>query len=264
MPPSSRFGVVSMFIQENRLKTKLKAGQPAFGVIATSDDPQLAELFGLAGYDYYLLDAEHGLLDPAQVVNVVRACERTQMTPLIRIGPKDPKLVLPYLDAGMMGVMMPDLRDTAEVQMLVDAVKYPPIGKRGVGVSRAASYMAYSGAAADYITFANEQTMVIPQFEDPALLPHFPEMLAQPYVNAVMIGPRDLSLNMGFADGPNHPEVQAMIDQVIAICQQAGVAAGMTAGTHTDAEKQIARGATMILGIAQLLILQGASRFLGR
>jgi 4-hydroxy-2-oxoheptanedioate aldolase len=63
-----------MFIQPNRLKLKLKADSPAFGVISTSDDPQLAELFGLAGFDYYMLDAEHGLIDPAQAVNVIRAC----------------------------------------------------------------------------------------------------------------------------------------------------------------------------------------------
>jgi len=65
---------VTMFIQPNRLKLKLKSGQPAFGVISTSTDPQLAELFGLAGYDYYMLDAEHGLLHPDQAVNVIRAC----------------------------------------------------------------------------------------------------------------------------------------------------------------------------------------------
>ena len=63
-----------MFIQENRTKLKLKAGQPAYGVLSTSDDPQLAELFGLAGFDYYMLDAEHGLMDSVQVVNVIRAC----------------------------------------------------------------------------------------------------------------------------------------------------------------------------------------------
>ena len=62
-----------MFIQPNKTKSKLKAGQPAFGVIATSDDPQLAELFGIAGFDYYMLDAEHGLIDPVQAVNVIRA-----------------------------------------------------------------------------------------------------------------------------------------------------------------------------------------------
>lgn len=253
-----------MFIQENRLKLKLKSGQPAFGVISTSTDSQLAELFGLAGFDYYMLDAEHGLLHPDRVVDVIRACELTGMTPLVRIGPKDPKLVLQYLDAGMMGVMMPDLRNAAEVKMLVDAVKYPPVGKRGVGMSRASKFMAYTGGAEKYIQFANEQTMVIPQFEDPALLADFEAMISQPHVDAVVIGPRDLSLNMGFPDGPNHPEVQEMIDKVIAICKKAGVAAGITAGTHEDAEKQVARGATMILGIAQILIMNGSKDFLGK
>ncbi|GAB4506612.1 MAG: aldolase/citrate lyase family protein [Anaerolineales bacterium] len=251
-----------MFIHENRLKLKLKSGQPAFGVISTSTDSQLVELFGLAGYDYYMLDAEHGLLHPDRVVDVIRACELTGMTPFIRIGPKDPKLVLQYLDAGMMGVMMPDLRTASEVKMLVDAVKYPPVGKRGVGISRASSYMAYSGGAEKYIQFANEQTMVIPQFEDPALLDEFEAMISQPHVDAVVIGPRDLSLNMGFPDGANHPEVQEMIDKVFAICKKAGVAAGITAGTRADADNMIARGATMILGIAQVLIMNGSKDFL--
>jgi 4-hydroxy-2-oxoheptanedioate aldolase len=251
-----------MFIQENRLKLKLKSGQPALGVISTSTDPQLAELFGLAGYDYYMLDAEHGLLHPDQAINVIRACELTGMTPLVRIGPKDPKIILQYLDAGMMGVMMPDLRNASEVKMLVDAVKYPPVGKRGVGISRASKYMAYSGGAEKYIQFANEQTMVIPQFEDPALLDDFEAMISQPHVDAVVIGPRDLSLNMGFPDGANHPEVQEMIDKVFAICKNAGVAAGITAAAKDDADKMIARGATMILGIAQVLIMNGAKTLL--
>ena len=70
-----------MFIHPNKTKAKLKTGQPVFGVISTSDDPQLAELFGIAGFDYYMLDAEHGLIDPAQAVNVIRACELADMTP---------------------------------------------------------------------------------------------------------------------------------------------------------------------------------------
>ena len=78
-----------MFIRENRTKQKLKLGQPAYGVLSTSDDPQLAELFGLAGFDYYMLDAEHGLMDAAQVVNVIRACERVNLTPRYLVGYKD-------------------------------------------------------------------------------------------------------------------------------------------------------------------------------
>ena len=162
-----------MFIQKNYTKRKLKAGQPAYGVLSTSDDPQLAELFGLAGFDYYMLDAEHGLLDPAEVVNVIRACERLNVTPMVRIGSKDPKIVLQYLDAGMMGVMMPGLETVEEIRMLVEAVKYPPLGKRGMGIGRAARYVAVGKEAVDYIQFSNEEIMVIPQFEDPALIDRF-------------------------------------------------------------------------------------------
>lgn len=251
-----------MFIQENLTKKKLKSGQPTYGVISTSDDPQLAELFGLAGFDFYMLDAEHGLLDSAQVVNVIRACELVKMTPLVRIGPKDPKLVLQYLDSGMMGVMMPGLETTDEIKMLVDAVKYPPIGKRGMGLTRASGYIATGNPAVDYINFSNEQIMVIPQFEDAALIDRFEEMISQPGVDAVVIGPRDLSLNMGFPDGADHPEVQEMIDRVVAVCKKTGVAAGITAGSGADASKQVARGATMILAIAQLVINAGSKEFL--
>lgn len=251
-----------MFIQENRAKRKLKAGHPIYGVLSTSADPQLAELFGLAGFDYYMLDAEHGLMDGVQVVDVIRACERVNMTPMVRIGSKDPKVVLQYLDAGMMGIMMPGLETPAEIKMLIDAVKYPPMGKRGMGLTRAAGYIVVGNEAVEYINFSNEQTMLIPQFEDSALLNRFEEMISQPGVDAVVIGPRDLSLNMGFPDSPNHPEVQEMIDRVVAICKKAGVAAGITAGSRADSAKQVARGATMILSLAQLVIAAGSREFL--
>ena len=104
--------------------------------------------------------------------------------------------------------------------------------------------------------------MVIPQFEDAALLDHFEEMISQPGVDAVVVGPRDLSLNMGFLDGPNHPEVQEMIDNVVAICKRTGVAAGITAGSREDSAKQVNRGMTMILAIAQIVVQAGSKEFL--
>jgi len=251
-----------MFILPNKTKIKLKAGQPAFGVISTTDDPQLAELFGIAGFDYYMLDAEHGLLDPAQVMNVIRACESTNMTPMIRIGSKDPKLVLQYLDAGMMGIMMPGLETAEEVKMLVDAVKYAPFGKRGLGFSRASGHMAYTTSAPDYIDFSNEHTMVIIQFEDKKLLERLSDLCSVEGLDACVVGPRDLSLNMGFPEGPNYPEVQSMIDSAIGVINNAGIIAGITAGTRADAETQVARGATMILAAAQSLVLAGSASFL--
>jgi 4-hydroxy-2-oxoheptanedioate aldolase len=81
-------------------------------------------------------------------------------------------------------------------------------------------------------------------------------------LDACLIGPRDLSNNMGFPDGPNHPEVQSVIDNAIRIMNNVGLIAGITAGTHTDAEAQIQRGATMILAAAQSLVLAGSKSFL--
>ncbi len=252
-----------MFIQPNKTKAKLKQGLPVYGVLATSDDPQFAELCGVAGFDYYMLDAEHGLMDAAQVVNVIRACERLEMTPMVRIGSKDPKLVLQYLDAGMMGVMMPGLESVEEVQMLVDAMKYPPVGKRGMGISRASGYTDYGGSAApEFIKHSNEQTMAIIQFEDQKLLGKFSALCSVKNLDACVVGPRDLSLTMGFPDGANHPEVQTVIDQAIAIMQEHQVVAGITATTRADAAKQVARGAQMILVPAQALILSASKEFL--
>lgn len=253
-----------MFIQPNRTRLALAAGNTARGVISTSDDPQLAELCGIAGFDYFMLDAEHGLIDPAQAVNVVRACECAGITPLVRIGPKDPKLVLQYLDAAMMGVMMPGLVNAADVAMLVDAVKYPPAGKRGVGVSRASGYMAYGSDIRAYIEAANGETLVIAQFEDVALLPQLDAMLAVKGLDAMMIGPRDLSLAMGHAEGPSHPEVQRVIDEVISACRRHGIAAGITAASREDAAREQARGARMLLATVQGLVLAGAREHFGR
>jgi len=252
-----------MLIHPNKTKAKLRQNLPVYGVISTSDDPQLAELFGIAGFDFYMLDAEHALIDPTQAIHVIRACELTDITPLVRIGSKDPKLVLQYLDAGMMGVMMPGLESVEEVQMLVNAIKYFPVGKRGMGISRASGYTAYTGTTApEYINFSNDETLVIIQFEDDELLEKFPALCAVPGLDACVIGPRDLSLNMGFPDGANHPEVQDVIDKAIAIMKNAGIAAGITAGTRADAAKQVARGASMILTASQALILSGSKEFL--
>jgi 4-hydroxy-2-oxoheptanedioate aldolase len=114
----------------------------------------------------------------------------------------------------------------------------------------------------EYIDFSNAQTMVIIQFEDARLLEIFPALCGVAGLDACMIGPRDLSLNMGFPDGPNHPEVQDMIDKAIRIMKNTGLIAGITAGTRADAERQVERGATMILAAAQSLVLAGSKHFL--
>ncbi len=250
-------------MQENRTKTKLQNGDPVFGVISSSTDPMIAEILGLCGFDYYMIDGEHGPFEPETATNIARACEVVNVTPLARLGSKDPKLVLQYMDAGFLGIMMPGLETVAEVEMLVNAVKYPPVGKRGLGLGRAANYMLGSGASqAKYVEEANQQTLVLPQFEDPALLGLLPEMVKVPGVDGFVFGPRDLSLVMGYPDGPNHPEVQTLIDEAIGIIKGAGLIVGITASTRETAVSQINRGATFILNSLPALLKQSSFSFL--
>lgn len=248
-------------MRENKTKTKLKNGQPVFGIISKSSDPLIAELVGLAGFDYYMVDAEHGLINPEQMTHIVRACESVGVTPMARIGQNDPKLILAHLDAGMMGLMIPGLISAEQVRQFVAACKYPPHGNRGMGLSRSANYMFEIDVAA-YVAHANDNILVLPQFEDPALLPHFAEMMAVDGVDGCVIGPRDLSLAMGFVEGANFPEVQAVIDEAIGMMRAAGVHAGITAGSAEAAQIQLDRGATIILNALPTLIKNSSRQFL--
>lgn len=250
-------------MRENKTKTKLNQGQPVYGVLSSSPDPYLAELIGLTGFDFYMLDAEHGPLTPADAVNVARACDAVDVTPLVRVGPFDMKLVLQYLDAGMLGIMMPGLTTAVHIQQFVQGIKYPPDGTRGFGPGRSAEYMLGTPAEqAAYVAQANEQVLILPQFEEIGLLEKLPELTAVPGVDGFVIGPRDLALSMGYADSANHPEVQQRIDEAIQTIRQAGLWVGITAGNQTFAQQQIERGATIILTTVPGLIQAGARQML--
>jgi 4-hydroxy-2-oxoheptanedioate aldolase len=245
-------------LRENPVKHKLKSGKPVFGVIAPNSDPIVAEVIGHIGFDFYMIDGEHGAIGPSEALSIVRGCESAGITPLARVRSNDPKLLLQFLDAGVMGVMVPGLMNADDVRAFVDAVKYPPLGKRGLGPIRAADYMLGSIPQAEYVTFANEETLVLPQFEDIRVLEHLREMVQVKGVDAFIIGPRDLAMSMGFYDGPMHPEVQAVLDQAFEIILNAGLDLGTVAGTGEATKALNARGVKICLNsVANLLKSSG-------
>jgi 4-hydroxy-2-oxoheptanedioate aldolase len=115
---------------------------------------------------------------------------------------------------------------------------------------------------AAYVAQANEQILILPQFEEIGLLEILPELTAVSGVDGFVIGPRDLAMSMGYADSANHPDVQQRIDEAIHIIRQAGLWVGITAGNQATAQQQIARGATIILTTVPGLIQAGAHQVL--
>lgn len=249
-------------IRENRTKAKLRRGDTVFGLISLSSDPLLAEWGGLVGFDFYMLDAEHGAVTIAQAEHVARACESASITPLIRLGQFDPKLISQYLDIGMLGVMQPGLKNADEVRVLVNAVRYPPRGTRSLGPSRASDFFIGQMSQAEYVSFANTQMLVLPQFEEPEMYAELNAIVQLEGVDGICIGPRDLALAMGYPDGANHPEVQDLIQEAIALARGARIAVGIPASTGELAQTQIQRGANIILVSTHSLMQQGAKDFL--
>lgn len=241
----------------DKAKIKLLSGGVLYGAISPTTDPTICEYLGWAGLDFYMIDGEHGPIDVSDTIDMIRACENVGLSPWARIRSVDEKLILQYMDAGIVGVMMPSITSVSQVTELVNAIKYPPLGKRGLGPVRAGDYLAGSKNQLQYINYANDTTLVFPQMEDIACMSFLDEMLAVPGVDGIIIGPRDLAMSMGFYDGPAHPEVKAVIDEVFVKTKKAGKVIGTVAGNKEQADALVQKGAQIILNSVQGLLMAG-------
>jgi 4-hydroxy-2-oxoheptanedioate aldolase len=251
-----------IFMKQNILKQKLARNEIAIGVMSPYVDPAIAETIGLIGMDFYIVDGEHGPIDPNIALGLVRGCESVNITPLARVRSIDPKLILQFLDAGIMGVMIPSVTTTDEVKCLVEAVKYPPIGNRGCGPMRAADYMIGHISQSEYVAYANEQTLVLPVIEDIQAMVNLEKMVKVPGVDGWIIGPRDLAMSMGFYDGPNHTEVQNEIDRIMEIVNGANLFVGISAATGGQAKFAIENGARFLITTISTLLKSSASAYM--
>ncbi|MFS4467245.1 HpcH/HpaI aldolase family protein [Maribacter sp. 2210JD10-5] len=249
-------------MKQNKLKKIIGEGGAGFGVISPTTDPIICEYIGLMGMDFYMLDAEHGAITASDVTNMVRACELRDTTPLARIRSVDAKLILQYMDAGVMGVMMPSIDNVDDVKRLVAAIKYPPMGKRGLGPVRAADYMQGPMGQEKYVSFSNEQTLVLPQIESMECVRNLSEMCKIDGVDGFIIGPRDLAMSMGYYDGPGHDEVKKVLDDIFSTIKASDKWFGTVAGTAEQASGLVEKGASLVMNSVQGLLKTSGNAFL--
>ncbi len=231
------------------------------GLLSPDFEPALVETLGLVGFSLYILDTEHGPAGPREAEGVVRACVGAGMLPLVRPRGPDPKLILQYLDAGMAGVMLPGVRSAEEVRELVAAVKYPPLGRRGIAAVRANRWLLGPETQAEWVARSNAETLVLPQVETREALERVEELAGVPGLDGFIVGPRDLSMALGHTDGPGHPDVEAAIDRVAAVCRERGLLVGTVAPTGARARELAARGLTILLHSVTALLKTGAEAY---
>lgn len=248
-------------MRANVVRQKLKSGQVVIGCFVGFPSAEVVEICGLSGYDFVMIDAEHGPISPHDAYHMVLAAEATGTAPLIRVPRNDPSVVLRYMDVGAAGVMVPQVNSAAEAQAVVEAVKYHPLGHRGLAQTRSASF-GIGASLREYTEVANNETLVIVQFENIAALEHVPEILKVPGVDVVLIGPSDLAQSMGYPGQLGHPEVLAVIDRVCSMCAGSGVALGTIAADAEGTNRLIERGFQMVAPSATGLMAQWSRNYL--
>ncbi len=215
-------------MRKNLTKEKILAGETAYGVFINIPSPAIVEVIGHLGFDFALIDAEHGPMGLETCEQMIRAADVVNITPLVRIAMNIQQNILRYLDMGALGVQLPLLNTKADVENVVRSVRYRPVGRRGLAGVRANNWGMW-GPTAKYVEEANRQNLVIVQIETMEAVENLKEILTVPGVDIVFIGPNDLSAAMGYTGQQNHPEVHKMIAKLVKEIHAAGRATGTIA-----------------------------------
>jgi len=200
---------------ENRLKKLLQQGKIAIGAQLRFGSPAIAELFGLAGFDYIVIDSEHAPQTPVGVQAQLQAIGCTKATGIVRILKNDPDLMRPFLDMGAQGFLTPFVNSGEEAKLGVSAVRYPPAGSRGWGPARASQY----GYETQYYSKANDSIVYLPIIEDVKAIKNIDQILSVDGVDSFIIGPVDLSLSLGVPMDFTNPKFKDTIKVVIKAAQ---------------------------------------------
>jgi len=243
---------------ENTLKKSLQAGQLQHGIWLTSGAPILAELGGNAGFDWCLIDGEHGPNTVSDMLPQLQALAATGTPAVVRVANAEAWIIKQVLDIGCQTVLAPMVDDAETARAMARAMRYPPDGNRGMGagLARASGY----GSVADYPQTANDQVCLLVQAESAAAVDNIDAIAATDGVDGVFVGPADLSADMGYPGQPDHPLVEQAIDHLIARI----VAAGKIAGIITFDENRIAeyadKGVTFLGVGGDMAVLNTALR----
>ena len=214
------------------------------------------EMCAAAGFDFAIIDSEHGSGDLAEIEHHIRAAESFGMPAMVRVGTSQPIEILRALDSGAVGIVVPHVRSKAEAKRVVEAAHYPPIGRRGLATTTRAGRHAFRHVK-EHLADAAENTLVIVQIEDPEGVDNAAEIAAVPYIDMLFIGPTHLSLALGYPGDSDHPIIVEAIDQVRQVvtgCHKLGLAA--IARDAADGVVWQNRGAKLIALTATSLIAQ--------
>jgi 2-keto-3-deoxy-L-rhamnonate aldolase RhmA len=237
-------------------RQKLKDKRPCIGTIVGITSPETAEVLSYVGFDWFFIDMEHGAFDILSVQRVLQTV--AGKTPcLIRVPALDEIWINKCLDAGADGIIVPHVGSAAEAARAVRFSKYPPAGSRSIGLARAHGYGAHFSG---YLEHANDAVAVVLQIEHIEAVNHIEEILGVEDIDALFIGPYDLSASMGLTGRIDDPTVVAAIDTVRTKSAEVGMPVGIFVSAAVDARHYIAEGYGLLAVSTDMMMLADAAR----
>jgi 4-hydroxy-2-oxoheptanedioate aldolase len=243
---------------KNTVKAAILGGKPQMGIWLNTGSPVIAEIAGQAGFDWCLIDGEHGPNTVSEWLPQLQALTAAGTPAVIRIPNTDVWMVKQALDLGCQTIMVPMVDTPEDAREMAAAMRYPPLGKRGIGaaIARASQY----GVRTDYLKNANDEVCLIVQAETQLALNNIEAIAAVDGIDCIFIGPADLAADMGYTGNPRHPDVVAAIEDAFARITAAGKCAGFLIYDAGLIEHYTALGVTF-LGIgSDVAVMGGALR----
>jgi 4-hydroxy-2-oxoheptanedioate aldolase len=248
-------------MRKNKLKEKILSGQPAFGVSLMFPSPQIVDMIGKLGFDWILIDCEHGSISLESVELLAMAAEASGITPIARPRSNHPEEIVGVLDRGVMGVQVPHVNTAEEAARAVAAVKYSPLGTRGLAAGTRSADYGFGLSMADYVNAANRETLVCIQLEEEEALHNIADILRVDGVDVFFIGPSDLSQSMGYPGQPKAPPVKEAMDRGFSAITGAGKAPG-SAGDAQATLSYLSQGVLYLYTHLTTLLSLGSREFL--
>ncbi|HIX34343.1 MAG TPA: hypothetical protein IAA46_10075 [Candidatus Gemmiger avium] len=224
------------------LKQRLQAGEQILGTMVTTfTSPDIARLLQNAGFDYFIVDCEHGSFTTREVANILAEARAIGLPGLVRIPEMRREHALKFMEMGAAGLLLPNTESAEQARMLVDCTKYAPLGHRGVSLSRPhTDFKKVNGPA--YMAQANADTLLLCQIESRAGVEHIEEILAVEGIDVAFIGPNDMTQDYGKLDHFDDPEIVAAFERVIAAARAAGKFSGVHFGSAAPLKPWLRRG----------------------
>jgi 4-hydroxy-2-oxoheptanedioate aldolase len=236
------------------LKKRMDAGEIIFGTFYKFNNPHLVEMLGFAGFDFILLDGEHGTYSYSEMQDMTRFANGVGMSSIIRVPSGLPEHVLHVCDLGAQGVQVPNLKTVDDVKKIVDSMRYYPVGHRGFALTTRAGKYSFCDAQ-EFMKYSNEEVLCVIMVENLKMVAQIDELCEVPYVDVLFIGPGDLSQEVGKPGQTNCPEVLEIAKKINDVGLAAGKKIGILCNTFDEVRMSLDWGMQYIVYCSELSMI---------